>query len=127
MARAEKLRDLVRRMKSGRSKYRAIRTEVDGIKFHSKREAKRYVELKLLEKAGKISRLELQPRIPLRIWPFRRGPKDEPTLVGHYVADFYYVDGNDIVIEDVKGFKTQTYKLKKKIAEALYGYEIKET
>ena len=107
----------------------AQRTTVDGITFHSKREAKRYSELRMLEKAGLIADLRLQVRIPLQgnLTPIRT-----PTgKVMTYVADFTYLDkrlGSQpvLVIEDAKGHQTDTYKIKKAILEAM-GLEIRET
>lgn len=110
------------------SKYRAQRTTVDGHTFASKKEAKRYQELRLLEKAGKIAGLELQPKFPIDIRNYHGGL----THVSTYVADFRYrlggvVNGLTVyVVEDVKGFKTPVYRLKKKLVEAGYGIEIKE-
>jgi Protein of unknown function (DUF1064) len=108
-----------------RSKYGAVKTTVDGIRFHSAKEARRYQELKLLVKAGHIDSLELQPRFLLSAW--RNG---RPVKLGEYVADFRYclhgvVDGG--VVEDVKGIKTALYKWKKKHVEAQYGIVIRET
>ncbi len=90
------------------NKYRNKITEVDGIKFHSKREAKRYQELRVLEKWGVIENLETQPRIPLMV----NGQK-----IGHYVGDFRYKENGKVKIEDVKSPATITplYKIKKKI------------
>ncbi len=109
-----------------RSKYRAQPTEVDGIRFHSKAEARRYSELKLLEKAGEVKELELQPEFPLYA-PSKSWGKHE--LVCTYVADFRYRQGprGVLVIEDVKGMKTPVYRLKKKWFQAQYGIEITET
>jgi hypothetical protein len=105
-----------------RSKYNAKRTVVDGITFASKKEAKRYGELKLLERGGRILGLELQPAFDLRA---KGGGK-----VGVYRADFAYhekvVGGTRWVVEDVKGFKTPVYRLKKKHLEAQYGIQITE-
>jgi len=105
-----------------RNKYHAVRTEVDGIGFASKREAQRYVELKLLEKAGEITCLELQPVFPL-LAAYRGGG----VAVGKYLADFRYIrkDG-EVIVEDVKGVKTPVYNLKKKIVRANYGVQIVE-
>ena len=100
------------------NKYGNIKTEVDGIKFDSKAEARRYSELKLLEKAGEISNLELQPRYDIKI-----GGK----YIAHYKADFRYFTAEEAVVEDVKGVKTPIYRLKKKLVEALYpGVKIVE-
>lgn len=101
-----------------RSKYRSVRTTVDGHNFHSKAEAARYLELKLLQKAGKIHHLHLQPRFPLFIGDH---------LICTYVADFSYYEDETYIVEDVKGFHTQTYKLKKALLFALEGLTILET
>ena len=109
------------------TKYRAIKTTVDGITFDSKREANRYSELKMMEKAGIINSLKLQPEFKCQI----NGKK-----ICTYKADFEYLMVDDIgpqgqigyyIVEDVKGFKTPVYKLKKKLVEALFpGTFIKE-
>lgn len=102
------------------------RTTVDGITFDSKREAKRYQELQLLEKAGKITNLERQVRLELH---GRKGPiLTESGRIMTYVADFVYVDWSRQgrrVIEDVKGHRTELYRLKKAILAA-DGIEIEE-
>jgi hypothetical protein len=109
------------------NKYRAQPTEVDGIRFHSKKEARRYTELKLLVKAGEIHDLELQPRFPLMV-PMRGSGPYERVHVADYVADFRYRQGKQglLVVEDVKGMKTPVYRLKKKMVEAQYGLTITE-
>lgn len=100
-------------------KYGAVRTEVDGIAFASKAEARRYQELKLLQKAGEIEGLELQPKFPLIV---------EGKRVGAYIADFRYwlPSKSRAIIEDVKGMRTAVYRMKKKIVEAQYGITITE-
>lgn len=114
------------------SKYRAKPEVVDGVRFHSRKEAARYRELRLLEKAGEIVKLELQPRFPLMVPGRGNGGPYERVHVGDYVADFKYVIPGyrpilDIVrVEDVKGFKTPLYKWKKKHVEAQYGVQIVE-
>lgn len=115
-----------------RSKYHAVPTTVGGIRFASKREAARYQELRLLEKAGEIYMLELQPVFVLRCPGFR-----DVTMctedIGKYVADFSYVTHRDYpakgecVVEDCKGFRTPLYKWKKRHVEAQYGIVVKET
>jgi hypothetical protein len=101
------------------SKYGAQRTEVDGITFASKKEARRYGELKLLQRAGTIRDLKLQPRFPLTV---------NGRLVCTYVGDFEYltVPIGARIVEDAKGFKTPEYKLKAKLFKALNGFEITE-
>lgn len=111
---------MTRRAAKGKpSKYRSKRTTVDGITFASKAEARRYGELKLLERAGKIQGLELQPRFDLVVM----GRK-----VARYVADFAYTERatGKPVLEDVKGMKTPVYRLKAKLMQALYGITISE-
>lgn len=104
-----------------RSKYRAVPTVVDGIRFDSKREAARYQELKMLELAGVIHRLKLQPVFELHA--NGGGP------VGTYRADFEYCRceqlsarcwSTDIVVEDVKGFDTPLSRWKRKHVKAQY-------
>ena len=100
------------------NKYKAVRTEVDGITFDSKREAARYMELMLLQRAGEIERLELQPKYDCIV----NGRK-----ICTYRADFRYFTKESSVVEDVKGMKTAVYRLKKKLVEALYpGVTIQE-
>jgi hypothetical protein len=115
----------------GQSKYGAVRTEVDGITFASKKEAKRYGELKLLEKAGEIRKLTLQPRYPLYAGPMPESPMVILRLVGEYRADFEYETEALPRLwlkktEDVKGVRTETYRLKKKLFEAQYCREVHE-
>ena len=91
-------------------KYKNIPTEVDGIIFHSKLEAKRYGELKLLQKEGEIKDLECQPIIPLMV---------NGKNIGKYIGDFMYYDNKfkKVILEDCKSkiTKTTLYGLKKKI------------
>ncbi len=101
-----------------RNKYGAKKTIVDGIKFDSKKEARRYNALVMLEKAGAIQNLELQPRYDLII----NGKK-----CGFYKADFRYTEKGKTVVEDVKGMKTPVYNLKKKLIKAIYDIDIFET
>lgn len=100
------------------SKYKAKATVVDGKWFASKKEAKRYGELLLLEKAGIISNLKTQVRFPLNV-------NDEKVCT--YIADFTYFENGQTVIEDTKGFKTPLYKIKKKLMWACYQFLIVET
>ena len=109
-------------------KYGAIATTVDGISFPSKKEARRYQELRLLEKAGEIRELELQPKFPLYV-PAQLGTS-RVVQIGVYKADFRYRSGprGVLVIEDVKsaGTKTTAYRLRKRMVEAIYGIQISE-
>ena len=99
------------------TKYKAIKTEVDGIMFASKKEAMRYKELKFLRSEYRISDLILQPKFPVEVC----GKK-----ICTYVADFLYYENGKKIIEDVKGVKTPVYRLKKKLVEAIYNITIKE-
>lgn len=108
------------------SKYGAKKVQIDGITFASKAEAKRYTELKILERAGHISNLELQPKFELApAVKYTGAARAKPAL--RYVADFRYVDhlGNTIV-EDVKGFKTDAYQIKRHLMLAIHGIEVVE-
>lgn len=110
------------------TKYRAKPVVIDGIRFASKAEGKRYGELKALEAAGQIKGLSLQPRYPIEV----NGVK-----ICTYVADFLYMEKARVdpqhgqlwvpVTEDTKGFKTPMYRLKKKLVKAVYGIDIRET
>jgi len=109
-------------MKSYR-KYRNQRQVVDGIKFDSMKEARRYGELRLLEKTGMITRLVLQPRFQIQIGGvFVKYPSGR---IMQYVADFEYMENGKKVIEDVKGMKTDVYKIKQALMLAM-GLTIKE-
>lgn len=101
------------------SKYRAIPTVIDGIRFASKKEARRYEELKLLKRAGAIDMVGMQPKFPLEV---------NGQLICTYIADFQYLDvkSQKVVTEDCKGMKTPVYRLKKKLMKAIHGIEIKE-
>lgn len=109
------------------SKYNAKKTNVDGIKFDSIREAERYCELKLLEKAKEIRDLELQPRFLLQD-KFKDKQGNTHRKI-EYVADFMYIDKCGItIVEDVKGVLTDVYKIKKKIFLKKYDeqYDFRE-
>lgn len=101
-----------------KNKFKAVKVVLDGHKFPSKREAKRYAELKLLEQLGDVEMLCLQVKFPVVI---------NGIEVFTYIADFTYVDRNgDDVIEDAKGMRTPLYRLKRKCVEAMYGVKIVE-
>ena len=100
-----------------RSKYNAQPTVVDGVRFASKAEARRWNELRLLERGRQIAELERQPKFALNYG-------DE--LIGYYVADFEYLDfkHGEWVVEDVKGVQTELFKWKARHFRAQYGREI---
>lgn len=103
-------------------KYGNKKTQVDGITFDSKAEAERYKELKRLELIGVIKGLELQKTFRLCKGRWENG---KPFSIS-YRADFVYNLDGDIIVEDVKGFRTEAYQLKKKLMRAVYGIEITE-
>lgn len=113
---AKEYRDMQKRT---RSKYNARKTMVNGITFDSKKEARRYEELKLQEKVEVISHLKLQPKFRLLDGFKYNGETIRPI---NYFADFSYIDaeGNEVV-EDVKGKKTDVYNIKKKLFLNKYG------
>jgi hypothetical protein len=100
-----------------RHKYGAESVTIDGIRFASKKEGKRYAELKLLAKSGEINNLTLQPEFDFKV----NGRK-----IFTYIADFSYFVKDQEIVEDVKGVRTPVYRLKKKIIEAYHDIEIRE-
>ena len=107
--------------KEKRHKYNAQRCEVEGIWFDSKLEARRYEDLRMLERGGAIQGLELQPRFPIVL---------NDVKICDYVADFTYQDceTGQQVVEDCKSpaTRTSTYRLKAKLVKAIYGFVIVE-
>ncbi|MDR3113674.1 MAG: DUF1064 domain-containing protein [Endomicrobium sp.] len=103
-----------------RNKYHNKKTAVDGVVFDSKAEARRYCELKLLQKAGEIKNLELQPCFLLEKAQLHYGKMYRQVS---YIADFGYNDkkGN-YVVEDVKGFRPAEYMVKVKWFLQKYGH-----
>ena len=104
------------------NKFRAKKTEFNGIKFDSIHEKNRYVELVLMEKAQVIQDLKVQQRFPLI-------PKSKYGREIYYQADFTYYEQGKLVVEDAKSpiTKTPVYRLKKRMLAEKYGIEIKET
>lgn len=101
-------------------KYANRKVEVDGIKFDSTKEAARYSQLRLLERAGHISGLEVHPKFPFVVNGHR---------VGSYSADFRYRQHGEVVVEDVKSPVTRKlplYRFKIKLLKALHGVEVSE-
>jgi CxxC motif-containing protein len=102
-----------------KSKYGNKKVVVDGIVFDSKREAVHYYRLKLMEKSGLITDLELQPE-------FEIIPKIGKQRATKYRADFAYIQGGEKKIVDVKGMKTVVYRLKKKLMKHVHNIDIVE-
>lgn len=113
-------------MYGGKSKYHATKTVIDGITFDSKREAKRYQELKLMERAGAIR--DLKRQVPYELIPAFDvdGKHYRPTV---YIADFTYTDAKtgEKIVEDCKGYRTDVYRLKAKLFAHKFGVAILET
>jgi len=110
------------RLPGKKSKYRAVRTQLDGLWFDSGAEAKKYAYLKQLEAIGEIKNLVAdKAMLKFSLWA-----GNEKTEVCHYEADFTYFIHGTFVVLDVKGFKTPEYRLKKKLFRACYGFDITE-
>ena len=109
---------------SFRSKYKAKKVTVDGITFDSQKEYRRFRELSLLERAGKIT--ELQRQVKFELIPSQRIDGKVVERACSYVADFVYMENGKKVVEDTKGFKTKDYIIKRKLLLKEYGIQIKE-
>ena len=108
------------------NKFRNERTEIDGIKFASRHEANRYIELKYMERAHLITDLQLQ-----RVFTLIGEQRDNKGKILErpvkYIADFVYKDANGkTVVEDAKGLRTDVYKIKRKLMLMIYGIQIQE-
>lgn len=119
-----------------RPKYKNRVVTIDGITFDSEKEGNRYNELKLLERAGKITGLQLQVKYILLPSQFgyvpnaqRPGGTKRVCLEREisYYADFVYKDADgNVVVEDTKGFRTKDYIQKRKMMLYFYGIQIHE-
>lgn len=121
-----------------KNKYHSKKITIDGIVFDSRKEAARWRELALLEKAGQITGLKLQ--VPFELLPAqyetfeRYGKKGQRLKDGSrciekaviYKADFVYIENGKTIVEDTKGFKTKDYILKRKMILYFHGIKIKE-
>lgn len=101
-----------------RSKYRNEKVELHGMKFDSKREARRWLYLVGELRAGRVQFLRRQVIYRIRVKGIR---------VCNFVADFVYVQDGRLVVEDCKGFRTAVYKLKRRLMGAVFGIEVRET
>lgn len=119
------------------TKYGNKKVEVDGIIFDSKREAKRYSELLLLEKAGAIQNLQRQVKFVLipsqyeKKWNTKKMEMVKGKCIERecsYVADFVYWDNesDSRIVEDTKGFRTKDYLIKRKLMLYVHNIQIKE-
>jgi len=105
------------------NKYRNKKVTIDGLKFDSQKESRRYQELKLLERAGVIDGLITLVRYEII-------PKSDKYGKVVYVADFVYLKDGRLIVEDVKGMKTGAayamFKLKQKLMYNTLGLEVVE-
>ena len=123
------------------TKYNATKVTIDGHTFDSKHEANRYLELKLLERAGTITDLQLQ--VKFELIPAQYAPDEVKVLKSgkekivkgkclerecSYIADFVYTDlrTGKTVVEDSKGMRTPEYVIKRKLLRYKYGIAIQE-
>ena len=107
-------------------KYKSVRTTVGGITFDSKSEARRYSELRLLEREGQISELQLQPCFILApSVRYHDVKRLKPAL--RYVADFEYIEKGIKIIEDVKGMQTPVFKIKRHLLKVLHDIDVRIT
>lgn len=108
------------------NKYKAKRTVVNGVSFQSKKEARRWNTLLLLQEAGEI--MNLQRQVKYVLIPTQRIDGKVVERECSYVADFVYSDriSGETVVEDTKGIKTRDYIIKRKLMLHKYGIRIKE-
>ena len=109
------------------NKYHNRKIEIDGITFDSAKEARRWQELKLLERAGEI--YDLQRQVPFIVIPAQRDEKGK--LIERevkYIADFTYKEKGSLIrtVEDAKGIRTKEYIIKRKLMLHRFGLRIKE-
>jgi hypothetical protein len=107
------------------SKYHSKKAVVNGIEFDSKKEARRYIELKMLERSGEIS--DLQRQVKYNLIPTQKQGKKTIERACDYYADFVYRrrDGC-VIVEDTKGVKTPEYIIKRKLMLWEFGIQVKE-
>lgn len=120
------------------AKYRSAKTNINGINFDSKKEARRWVELCFMQQQGLIQNLERQVKfllIPTQYETYERYGKngqrlkDGEKLVERecaYYADFVYYENGVRIVEDTKGVKTADYIIKRKLMRWIHGIEIRE-
>lgn len=102
-------------------KYKNTKVCLFGITFDSKKEAERYLELRTLEKSKMIEDLKLQ--VPFELIEKQKGEREVK-----YIVDFTYKEKGKKIAEDVKGFKTKDYIIKRKLFKSKYpDYEFRET
>ena len=108
-----------------KQKYGNSKITIDGIRFDSKREAQRWQELRLMERAGRIT--DLRRQVKFVLVPSQRG-EDGKVIEKQvaYIADFVYLKDGKTVVEDSKGYRTEVYRLKKKMMLYFFHIRIQE-
>lgn len=106
------------------NKYHNKKAEINGVKFDSRKEAHRWWELSMLERAGKITKLRRQ--IPFVVIPAQRIDGKVVERECKYIADFVYEQDGKTVVEDTKGVRTPEYVIKRKLMLEKYGIQIQE-
>ena len=106
------------------NKYHSKKITRDGMTFDSIKEYRRWVDLSLLERAGKITNLQRQ--IPFVLIPSQRIDGKVVEWPCKYIADFVYEKDGQKVVEDTKGFKTKDYVIKRKLMLKVFGIRINE-
>ena len=105
-------------------KYGNKKTEFGGLMFDSKAEVRRWVELSLLVRAGKIGRVELHPVYVLApSVKFIGAARAKPEL--RYSADFAYTENGKMIVEDVKGVETDVFRIKRHLMKWLHGIDVR--
>ena len=112
-------------MKNGKSKYHSKKVTVDNVTYDSVKEYLRFKELSLLERAGKIQKLQRQVEYLLIPSQAIGGKVVERPC--KYIADFVYLEGDTLIVEDCKGFRTPDYIIKRKLMLKNFGIRIRET
>lgn len=106
------------------NKYGSRKVTRDGMTFDSQKEYRRFCELRLLERAGKVT--DLQRQVKFELIPSQRIGGKVVERACTYVADFVYTENGKKVVEDTKGFKTKDYIIKRKLMLLVHGIKIKE-
>lgn len=111
--------------KQKKSKYKNQKCVVDGISFDSKLEARRWQDLKLLERAGVIT--DLKRQVPFELIPTQRPPGEPTMYCCKYIADFTYYKDGKFIVEDAKGQETEAFKIKQKLMYEKHGIVLRIT
>jgi hypothetical protein len=106
------------------NKYHSKKITRDGMTFDSVKEYRRFCDLSLLERAGKITNLQRQ--VPFLLIPSQRIDGKVAERACNYIADFVYEKDGQQVVEDTKGFKTKDYIIKRKLMLHVHGIRINE-